>query len=117
MILVVDHDPEVLERAREVLDHGLQVLLASSAEQALQMVQQLGFSVALVDMEMPGSAQSLSRQLHEADPDLLIVAVSSANLPAHDEFEELGIVEALRKPISVEWKSVVERICALRQAT
>lgn len=34
MILVVDHDPEVLEKAREFLNRDRQVFLASTAEQA-----------------------------------------------------------------------------------
>jgi PleD family two-component response regulator len=55
MILVVDHDPEVLERAREILNRDRQVFLASTSQQAFDMVQRLGFSVVLVDLDMLGT--------------------------------------------------------------
>ena len=54
MILVVDHDPEVLDSARQILNRNRQVFLASTADQALNMVQRLGFSVVLVDLDLPG---------------------------------------------------------------
>ena len=52
MILVVDHDPEVLDQAQKVLNRDRQVLLASTAERAMEMVNHLGFSVVLVDLDM-----------------------------------------------------------------
>ncbi len=55
MILVVDHDPDVLEKARQILNRDRQVFLASTAQQALDMVERLsGFSVVLVDLDLPG---------------------------------------------------------------
>ena len=50
MILIVDHDPEILDKALEILNHGRPVLTASNADQALAMVRRLGFAVALVDL-------------------------------------------------------------------
>jgi DNA-binding response OmpR family regulator len=61
MILVVDHDPEVLEKAREILNRDRQVFLASTAKQAFEMVQRFGFSVVLVDLDLPGDAYVLFR--------------------------------------------------------
>jgi len=68
MILVVDHDPEVLDRAREVLNRDRQVFLASTSEQAFEMVERLGFSVVLVDLDMPGDGYALIQKLHDANP-------------------------------------------------
>ena len=84
MILVVDHDPEVLERAREILNRDRQVFLASSAEKAFDMVtRQLGFSVVLVDLDLPGDPYALMRRLHKTHPDLMIIAVGGgAKTPA-----------------------------------
>ncbi len=78
MILVVDHDPEVLERAREILNRDRQVFLASTSEQAFEMVERLGFSVVLVDLDMPGDGYALIQKLHDANPELLIIAISGA---------------------------------------
>jgi two-component system C4-dicarboxylate transport response regulator DctD len=113
MILIVDNDPEVLEKAREVLNHDRHVLAASNAEQALAMVQRLGFSVVLVDLELRDDAFALMRNLHEANPDLPIIAVT-AGLKAQIlvATKTLGVVEVLPKPISPGWKPVVERVRA-----
>ena len=78
MILVVDHDPEVLERAAQILNRDRQVFLASTAEQAFEMVQRLGFSVVLVDLALPGGGFALIQKLHDANPDLLIIAIAGA---------------------------------------
>jgi CheY-like chemotaxis protein len=116
MILVVDHDPEVLETAREILNHDRQVFLASTASQAFSMVERLGFSVVLVDLELPGNAYTLIQKLHDAYPDLLIIAIISGAMKASvfEATKDLGVVEVLKKPITPEWKPVVERIRARR---
>ena len=113
VILIVDHDPEVLDKAREILNRDRHVLAASSAEQALAMVQRFGFSVVLVDLELPDDALALIRKLHEANPDLPIVAVSAgqqAEIPVATK--TLGVVEVLPKPISPDCKLEVERVRA-----
>jgi DNA-binding NtrC family response regulator len=114
MILVVDHDPEVLEKAREILNRDRQVFLASTAEQAFELVERLGFSVVLVDLELPGDAFALIQKLHDANPDLLIIGIAGAMRASASQTSKLGIVEVLEKPITRDWKPVVERIRALR---
>ena len=115
MILVVDNDPEVLERAAQILNRDRQVFLASSAEQAFEMVQRLGFSVVLVDLALPGGGFVLIQKLHDANPDLLIIAIAGAiKASVLEATKELGVVEVLKKPITPEWKPVVERIRARR---
>jgi CheY-like chemotaxis protein len=69
MILVVDHDPDVLEQAQKILNHDRRVFLASNAVQALEMVDRLGFSVVLVDLELPGDGYALIRKLHDQNPE------------------------------------------------
>jgi DNA-binding NtrC family response regulator len=113
VILVVDQDPEVLEEARRILNRNRQVFLASSAEQAIEMVERLGFSVVLVDLDIPG-AYALIQTLHNAHPDLLFIGVSGAIKASMREADkrDMGIVELLKKPITPEWKPVVERVRA-----
>ena len=117
MILVVDHDPDILDKAREILNHDRHVIAASSAEQALAMVRRLGFSVVLINLDLRDDAHALIRNLHDANPDLPIIAVTAgvqAAIPAATK--ALGVVEVLPKPISPAWKSVVERVRALYKA-
>src|SRR6266853_6920612 len=117
MILVVDHDPEVLEKAAQILNRDRQVFLASTAKQAFEMVQRLGFSVVLVDLDLdlPGDGFALIQKLHDANSDLLIIAIAGAlKASVLEATKEFGVVEVLTKPITPEWKPVVERIRARR---
>lgn len=115
MILVVDRDPETLQQASRILNRDRQVFLASSAEQAFDMVQRLGFSVALVDFGLPGDPYDLIRKMHDANPDLLIIAINGAlKASVLEATKGLGVVEVLKKPITPEWKPIVEQIRARR---
>ena len=115
MILVVDHDPDVLEKAREILNRNRQVFLASTAKQAFELVQRLGFSVVLVDLDLPGDGYALIQKLHDANPDLLIIAIAGAlKVSVLKATKEIGVVEVLKKPVTPAWKPVVERIRARR---
>lgn len=117
MILVVDHDPEALEKTREILK-GRVVLAASTAQSALAMVRRFSFSVALVDLELESDVVGLIRGLYDASPDLPIIVVSKYNAnpkaAAADAWRSLGVVELLTKPIAPAWKPVVERVRANR---
>ena len=114
MILVVDDDPMVLDQAQKILNRERQVFLAADSTRALDLAGNLGFSVALVDLDLPGGAGfDLIRTLRRNVPDLRIIAVTDAiySLSAEDA-QKLGVVAVLKKPITPEWKPVVERIRA-----
>jgi two-component system response regulator PilR (NtrC family) len=114
MILVVDDDVSFLELASKILNRDRQVFLAFDAKQAFQLAEHLGFSVALVDLDLKGKdGLSLIQRLRENFPDLAIIAISSV-LSGHEleRARELGVIEVLHKPITPEWKPVVERIRA-----
>lgn len=118
MILVVDHDPEVLARASDILNRDRQVFLASTAAQAVRMVDSLGLglSVVLVDVDLPG-AFDLIRKLHDENPGLLFIAIHGAvKASILEATRDLGVVEALKKPITPEWKPIVESVRARRPA-
>jgi CheY-like chemotaxis protein len=101
MILVVDHDPDALEEARKILNSDRRVFLASTAAQALDLVERLGFSVVLVDLDLPGDGYTLIQKLHDHNPDLLIIAVKGAvKASVQRATKNLGIVEYLEKPIT-----------------
>jgi len=116
MILVVDNDPAVLEQAQQILNRERQVFLAKDSTRALDLAGSLGFSVALVDLDLPGGAgYQLIRTLRRTVPDLQIIAITSAiHSLSPEDAEKLGVVEILRKPITTDWKPVVERIRARR---
>src|SRR5260370_28747450 len=77
MILVVDDDEELLEQAQEILNRSRQVFLASDADRAFELARELGFSVALVDLDLPGEdGFALIRKLRDTFPELSIIAIS-----------------------------------------
>jgi CheY-like chemotaxis protein len=114
MILVVDHDPEVLDMAAKILNRDRQVFLATTAKQAFETFARLnGFSVVLVDLDLPGDPFALIRKLHNLDPALLIVATSGAMTASlRDATDAPEVVAVLKKPVTPEWKPVVERLRA-----
>ena len=116
MILVVDNDPAVLDQAQQILNRERQVFLALDATRALELSGNLGFSVALVDLDLPGGAGfDLIRRLRRNVPDLQIIAVINALYSlSPEDAQKLGVVAVLKKPITPDWKPVVERIRALR---
>jgi two-component system response regulator (stage 0 sporulation protein F) len=112
MILVVDDDVSFLELASKILNRDRQVFLAFDPKQALQLAEHLGFSVVLVDLDLKGKeGLALIQKLREKFPELPIIAISSViggqELQAA---KRLGVTEVLHKPISADWKPVVERV-------
>src|ERR1700730_18852893 len=111
MILVVDDDEAFLEQAQAILNRDRQVFVVSDTDRAFDLAQNLGFSVALVDLDLPGEdGFALIRKLRDAVPELSIIAISSAlHTLTLEDARKLGAVEVLKKPITPDWKPVVER--------
>ena len=79
MILVVDNDPTILDQAQLILNRERQVFLAKDSTRALDLAGSLGFSVALVDLDLPaGAGFDLIRTLRRSVPDLQIIAITNA---------------------------------------
>ena len=116
MILVVNEDPRVLEEAKKVLNHDRDVFIASGSHQAFQLAQGLGFSVAIVDLNLRGrEGLDLIGRLHQTIPALPIIAIcGDVQGPLLKRIKDLGVVEILSKPVTPAWKPVVERVRALR---
>jgi|SRR5579884_4196779 len=63
VILLIEDDPAVLEAAQELLNHQRRVFFASDTRHALELAQDLGFSVVLVDLDLKrGDGLLLIRQ-------------------------------------------------------
>ena len=87
--LIVDDNEPFLASARRLLDtHDLQIVgVASSATQALELVNDHHPDVALVDVELQGeSGFDLARQLVGARPGLRVVLISTHS---EDDLEDL----------------------------
>jgi len=113
MILVVDDDLEFLETVGPSLEPNRGVFFASNAARALQLADSLeDLSVALVDLDLPGAdGFTLIRDLHNRHPGLPTIAISGVAQPhVLESATSFGAAAVLAKPITREWKVVVDRI-------
>lgn len=120
MLLLVDDDPVFLETAQTTLDTGRGVFFAGTAAQAMDLIRTVGssFSVAMVDLDLPGvDGFQLIRELHRHFPDLPTIAISGVyQRDVLESSKVLGAVEALQKPITVEWNAALARARQRRSA-
>jgi CheY-like chemotaxis protein len=71
-----------------------------------------GLSLALVDLDLPGvDGFTLIRKLHESHPNLPTIAISGVFQPhVLESATACGASAVLHKPITREWKTVVDRV-------
>jgi DNA-binding response OmpR family regulator len=103
--LIVDDDELIRETLVSLFeDHGVEVFAASSAEDALRVLETMTIDVAVVDMRLPGIdgnecillAHSLNRNLR------FLILTGLGGYVAPPSLQALGISQALvfRKPLS-----------------
>jgi len=103
-VLVVDDDPDNARMMAEVLsDEGYQVRVAQSGREALEIWDQGPFDAALLDVMMPDvSGWELARTLRARCGDVLLAAVTGADVRGQNR-SNLALVDAVfRKPVDVE---------------
>jgi two-component system response regulator HupR/HoxA len=101
MILVVDDELRSRESLRRVLDQEFQVLLAESAAQARELLEQHGVAVILCDQRMPHvSGIEFLKEVRERWPDVVRIVLSgytdSEDIIAG--VNQAGIYQYLLKP-------------------
>jgi len=113
MLLLVDDDPAFLELARRRLNVGRGILFAGNANHARDLMRTVGadFSVAIVDLKLPGEdGFSLIRELHQNVPALPVIAVTAVyGRDGLQRARAAGAFDALMKPIDAEWNSAIAR--------
>lgn len=84
-VLVVDDEQSNLETLQRVFRRDMELVLASSGEEALEALARADFDVALVDYKMPGmNGVELLRQISEKAP-----AVHRVLLTAYADLREV----------------------------
>jgi len=100
-VLVVDDEPIVLQLFSRVLsEKGLRTRTASSAEEALKLLEEGGIACVLADKNMPGmDGIEMLRRVREAQPHCaFIVMTGYASTESAIEALRLGAVDYLQKP-------------------
>ncbi len=103
-IIIVDDEPAIRESLEEFLkDYNFPVLSASTGEEALEMVAESSFDVAIVDMRLPGiSGDVFILKAFEKYPDLrFLLHTGSSNYVISKELQHIGMrpEHLFRKPV------------------
>ncbi len=90
-ILIVDDDLGIRVTVQKILSRsGYEVMTAASGDEALQLVKEKAFDLALIDLIMPGKdGTETMRRLREISPETVVIM-----LTAHGTME--SAIEALR---------------------
>lgn len=101
-ILVVDDNCALAENLAEILeDEGHRVLVANDARGALALAGEHRFSVALLDIRMPGmDGVALGAELLARDPNTRCALMTAYTADARvAEARALGLTRVLPKPV------------------
>lgn len=104
-MLLVDDDQRYRSRlARALVDRGLDVRDADSAEQAIALSEEESAELALVDLRLPGmSGLALIRELKRIDAATLIVVLTGyGSIATAVEALRLGAAHYLTKPVDAD---------------
>jgi DNA-binding NtrC family response regulator len=100
-ILVVDDEPANLRMIERALRKRFKIIQASSAEQALRILEKQTVSLILTDQRMPGlSGTELLRQSRAQHPDAVRMVVTAQSDPATfiEAIRSAGAVRVITKP-------------------
>jgi len=103
-ILIVEDEVVVRESLRDWLtDSGYQVETAKEGEEALKAIAQQDFSIALLDLKLPGKdGIEVLREAREKSPALKgIIITAYPSLESAVEAVKVGAVDYLPKPLDL----------------
>ena len=112
-ILVVDDESSVCSSIDKILSRqGHQVVVAYSAEEAMQKVEQEKFNLVLADLMMPKvNGMDLLKMIRNRWPDLNVVMITGyASINTAKEATRLGAFDYLPKPFTPdELSRIIEK--------
>jgi PAS domain S-box-containing protein len=116
-VLLVDDEEIVLDYEREVLiAAGLDVIIATSGDQAMECLQQQSFDVVLLDSKMPGtcSSEDIYRWMQKHHPEQAsktVLVLSNVSDPGVRVFVDATKIMCLVKPFEVpDLLAIVRRV-------
>jgi signal transduction histidine kinase len=105
-IMIVDDDPDTREILTEILKgHGAEVMVAASAREALESIENSAPDVLVSDIAMPGAdgmalVQAVKQQAAERGRPIVTIAVTGLGTPQHRRSAlEAGFGICMNKPI------------------
>lgn len=113
-VLVVDDEPDILEVAKQLWedrDTGLQILVARSGRQALDLLEDQQVDLVVTDHRMPGmTGLQLMQELGQRHPGLAVAMMTAYPDPSlAQEARRLGAVGFLQKQEDLEtWRRFLQ---------
>jgi two-component system, OmpR family, response regulator len=104
-VLLVDDEPDFLEVTAERMEaRGMNVVTATSAEEALDIISKESFDAVVLDFMMPGmDGIKTLRKLKGINPDLQIILLTGyATIEKSVEAMKLGAMDFMEKPADIE---------------
>ena len=105
-VLLVDDEKELVSALAERLSlRGIEADWVSNADEAIKIVQEKSYDVAVLDIRMPGvSGLDLKKQLEQIHPGMKFIFVTGHG---SDQYYRVGAAEAgaeyyLPKPVRIE---------------
>jgi DNA-binding NtrC family response regulator len=101
-ILIVDDELVVRDSlGKWFVSEGYTARPTGGAREALELIQQMEFDIALIDIKMPGmDGMELQRRLHEADPDLTVIIMTGyASVETAVQALKHGAYDYITKPV------------------
>jgi len=118
-VLVIDDDPALRQLLAKVLREAEhQVILAASAEEALELLVHWTFQVAFVDHNLPGmEGLILGEYLRRNNPEMSIVMITGSDDPALRKKSRDLALEFLPKPFPIKevLRVIEEYVIAARE--
>lgn len=116
-VLIVDDEEDICDFLKQMLENmGLEVENAMLGEDALQMVYEQNWNLAIVDLKLTSSVTGLHviKALRDKDPETIVVAMSGyIDVGLRQEAEKLRVSDFLEKPGDLSLDVFSEKVKAM----
>ena len=105
-ILVVDDEEEICLMLRDFLtDEGYDVSYATSADAAMQQMQQVRPALVLLDVKIPGkTGVEFLKEIKAFDPKVVVVMVTAMkDIDTFKQCREAGASDYITKPVDLNY--------------
>ena len=115
-VIVIDDEEGMREGMRRVLERSsFQVDLAENGEEAIKLLEENTYDLALIDLKMPGiDGFEVLKRVKQEHPDVEVIVLTGHG-SEHDEkvVRDLGAFEYLQKPVDIA--TLAEKIRQARE--